>query len=92
MSELVPRVQRRLLRVSEAAEYLSATHSCVRRLIWGGHLPCVMLGRFVRIDRGDLDAFIQAHRSVLGPPGGPGSEILKQQRAGAQPRNPVGEV
>ncbi len=92
MSELAPRVRRRLLRVSEAAEYLSATHSCVRRLIWGGHLPVVMLGRFVRIDRADLDVFIMAHRSLLGPPGGPGSEILKLQRAGAPPRNPVEEV
>ncbi len=83
MSELGSPVLRRLLSVSEAATYLGLTPHGVRRLVWGGELPSVRVGRFVRIDRADLDAFVVARRSVAGPPGGPGSLILKQQRAGA---------
>ena len=77
MSELGPRVRQRLFRVNEAATYLGLTAHGVRRLLWAGELPSVRVGRFIRIDRADLDAFVMSRRVVKGRAGGPGSLILK---------------
>lgn len=51
-----------LLTVDEAAEYLTVTPRFVRRLIEERRIPKVKLGKFVRIHRDDLDAFIVAGR------------------------------
>lgn len=52
----------RLLSVVEAAAYLGVSAWHVRRLVWGGDLPAVRLGRLVRIDRADLDKFIDEQK------------------------------
>jgi excisionase family DNA binding protein len=52
----------RLLSVVEAAAYLGVSAWHVRRLVWGGDLPAVRLGRLVRLDRIDLDKFIDEQK------------------------------
>jgi excisionase family DNA binding protein len=48
-----------LLRVDEAAEILKIQADTVYRFIRRGVLPCVKLGRTVRIDREDLTRLIK---------------------------------
>jgi len=51
--------QQRLLRVRQAAEYLSICERSLWTLIKLGKIPSIRLGRSVRIDLCDLDAFIE---------------------------------
>ncbi len=51
--------QRRLLTILEAATALSISGLSVRRLITGGHLPCVRFNRRLRGDTKDLESFVQ---------------------------------
>lgn len=51
-----------LLTVEQAAEYLTVRESFVRRLIHEKRIPTVHLGRLVRLQTVDLDAFIAAGR------------------------------
>jgi excisionase family DNA binding protein len=78
-----------LLTVPQAAERLSMSPRSVQRLIQTGALPCIRLGRLVRIDPDDLTAMIKevkarvvtqeekpACRSLNAvPSGGSGSQI-----------------
>lgn len=48
-----------LLKVPQVAEQLAIVPFQVRRLIWKGELPCVRIGRAVRVKRQDLRAFIE---------------------------------
>ncbi len=52
------RVEKRLYRLPEAAEYLGRSEWSVRRMIWAGALPCVKHGRRVHVDVQDMEAFI----------------------------------
>lgn len=54
---------RRLLTVSEAAEYLGYTPAAARHMVAKGQLPCVRNGRTVRFDVTDLDRWIENHKS-----------------------------
>lgn len=55
--------KRRLLKLSEVAERLSASEREVQRMIDDGRLPSVKFGRrMVRVAEADLEAFIEAHR------------------------------
>jgi excisionase family DNA binding protein len=58
----------RLLSIWDAALYLGVAAWTVRRLVWRGELPSVPVGRCVRIDREDLDDFIQKQKSRNGEP------------------------
>lgn len=49
-----------LLTVDETAARLCLVAPYVRRLIQRGELPCVRIGRAVRVRRGDLAAFIDS--------------------------------
>jgi excisionase family DNA binding protein len=51
-----------LLDVSAAAAYLSTGVPFIRRLVRERRVPYVKLGRLVRFDPADLDAFIDAGR------------------------------
>ena len=51
---------RRLCSVEEAAEHLSVDVRFVRRLIAERRIRHVKVGRYVRFDRSDLDAFLAA--------------------------------
>jgi excisionase family DNA binding protein len=52
----------RLLSILEAAEFLNISSWQVRRLVWRGDLPAVRIGRLVRLDREDLDAYITSQK------------------------------
>ena len=57
---------RDLLTTKETAEILGVTPRTVMNYLRGG-LPCVKLGRTVRIMRADLDTWIASHRHSLLP-------------------------
>jgi excisionase family DNA binding protein len=52
----------RLLSIPEAAEFLNISSWQVRRLVWRGDLPSVRIGRLVRLDREDLDAYVASQK------------------------------
>lgn len=51
-----------LLTIEEAAERLSVTPRNIRHQIYLRRLPIVKVGRLVRIDERDLEAFIEDSR------------------------------
>jgi excisionase family DNA binding protein len=57
---------KRLLRVREAADYLSVSPWKLRRLAQDGHLPIVQAseGGAWRVDVRDLDSFIERHKTT----------------------------
>jgi excisionase family DNA binding protein len=52
----------RLMTAPEAAEYIGRTERAVRHMIASKALPVVRKGRSVRLDRKDLDTWIELHR------------------------------
>lgn len=56
----------RLLTLKQAAEELGVRLSMLRREIWEGRLPQVRIGRAVRIDRKDLEAWLERQK-IRGP-------------------------
>lgn len=53
----------RLLKISEAASYLSVSERSVWFLIQDGRLPSIHWNRTRRIDRDDIDRFIQQQKT-----------------------------
>ena len=51
-----------LLTVAQAGEYLGTGERFVRRLITERRIPYVKLGKYVRLQRSALDAFVDAGR------------------------------
>jgi excisionase family DNA binding protein len=59
---------RRLFSVDEAAEHLSVSVRFIRRLVAEWRIRHMKVGRYVRFDRTDLDAFVAAGvREALRP-------------------------
>jgi excisionase family DNA binding protein len=56
------RLEPRLLTVKEAAQYLARSEQAIRHLIFQRDLPVVRSGRNVRLDRRDLDRWIENNR------------------------------
>ena len=56
-----------LLTASQAGDYLQTGERFIRRLIAERRIPYVKLGKFVRVQRSALDAFIEAGRVPLTP-------------------------
>ena len=54
--------QKRLLNAAESGEYIGRTEQAVRHLIHQRDLPVVRKGRSVRIDRKDLDIWIENNK------------------------------
>lgn len=54
--------QRVVYGVKEAASYMSVTERFIRRLVLEGRIRYYKLGKFVRFEQADLDAFIDAGR------------------------------
>ena len=52
----------RLLTVKQAAEYIGRSESAMRHLIHNRDIPVVRKGRSVRIDRKDLDTWIENNK------------------------------
>jgi excisionase family DNA binding protein len=59
--------RRRLLDIAAAAERLSTSVRHVRRLVQERRIPVVRVGRLVRFDPVDIDAWLDAHRSSAEP-------------------------
>jgi len=57
-----PRAQQQLFDLHETARVLNVSAWTVRDLIWRGDLPSVRVGRLVRVDRRDVEAFIAKNR------------------------------
>jgi excisionase family DNA binding protein len=57
---------RQLLDTKAVATYLGVSDWTVRELYWRGDLTGVKIGRLVRFDREDLDAFIQRNKITNG--------------------------
>ena len=51
-----------LLTVGQAGEYLGTGERFIRRLVSQRRIPYVKLGKYVRLERSALDAFIEAGR------------------------------
>jgi len=56
----------RLLPLKQVAEELGLPLSALRTAIWNGELPQVRIGRSVRVDRRDLEAWLDRQK-VRGP-------------------------
>ncbi len=56
----------RLLTLKQAAEELGVKLATLRTAIWNGELPQVRIGRSVRVDRRDLEAWLERQK-VRGP-------------------------
>lgn len=54
---------KRMLSIVEVAEILGVSSRWVRRAIAAKQIPHVRLGRLVKIEAADLEAFVAAHRS-----------------------------
>ncbi len=65
--EMIPQ----LLRSTEAAAYLSISPRTLWTLTKRGDIPCVRIGRSVRYDRRDLEAWIQRAKESGTPPHAP---------------------
>lgn len=56
------RPERRWLRLKNIAEVLSVSEGMVRKLIRAGEIRAIYVGRFPRIEQGDLNEFIERRR------------------------------
>jgi excisionase family DNA binding protein len=56
------RLEPRLLTAAQAGEYISRSEQAVRHLIFQRDVPTVRNGRCVRIDRKDLDRWIENNK------------------------------
>jgi excisionase family DNA binding protein len=57
-------VEPRLLRVKEAATYLSCTVWFIRSLAWNRAVPHVVFGKRILFDRADLDRYLESQKKV----------------------------
>jgi excisionase family DNA binding protein len=58
-------IRTHLLTVEEAAERLGTSVRFIRRLRAERRLPFIKIGRHLRVDSGDLEAFVSAGREEL---------------------------
>jgi excisionase family DNA binding protein len=58
----------RLVDVNRAGEYLGVAAWTVREMCWRGDLPFCRVGRLVRLDLRDLDAWIESAKTQVGAP------------------------
>lgn len=56
----------RLLPLKQAAAELGLPVWALRRAIWDGELPQIRIGRAIRVDRNDLEAWLERQK-VRGP-------------------------
>ena len=73
-----------LLTVLQAAERLGTSPRFIRRLVAERRIAFAKLGKHVRIDAADLDAFVAAGRVAPAVP-----PSLRESRNSTSPREPV---
>lgn len=59
--------RRRLLDIDAVAEMLNTSVRHIRRLVHEHRIPVVRVGRLIRFDPVDLDAWLDEHRSSAEP-------------------------
>lgn len=74
-SEVETPVRQRLLTVQEAARYLSVSVSTLYGWVWQRRICFVKVGRALRFDPRDLEAYIAANKQH--PPQSSGSRIAR---------------
>ncbi len=55
--------KRQFLSLEEVAKLLNVNYQLVYRLVRAGELPAVRLGRVYRVDRNDLDDFLERSKT-----------------------------
>lgn len=55
---------RRLFTVQEAAQYLAVSASTLYGWVWQHRIPFIKLGRALRFDPADLNAFVEANKQL----------------------------
>ena len=55
----------KLLSIEEVAEILDLEYKTIYRLIRGGELPAARIGRVYRVNRADLEAFLERQKQVV---------------------------
>jgi excisionase family DNA binding protein len=51
-----------LLTIRSFADVLGISEKTARRLVWTGRIPCVRIGRVVRLDPADVSRFVAARK------------------------------
>lgn len=65
MALMDERLHQRLLRLREAAEYLGIGESTLRSWLRDGRIARIKMGHTVRVDRLDLDQYIERSRTRI---------------------------
>lgn len=86
----VPTVVGRLLTYQEAAQYLAITERLVRKLVETRQLPSVKVNSLVRLERGDLDGYIDDHRRPLRPVNSNAPSVHGRWQKSPSPATPLG--
>ncbi len=55
---------KRLYSLPEAAHYLGRTIWSMRELIWKGSIPIVREGKRIFVDKADMDAYVEKHKTT----------------------------
>lgn len=55
---------KRLYTLREAGHYMGRTVWSMRELVWAGKLPIVRDGKRIWVDKGDMDAYIEANKET----------------------------
>ena len=58
-------MQKRLLNVNEAAEYIGSTSGSIYQKVHNGKIPFIKIGRSVRFDIIELDEFIEQMKKEM---------------------------
>jgi excisionase family DNA binding protein len=53
-------MEKKLLTIKEACEYLNLSRATIYKLIKEGKLTPIKIGRSTRLDKSDLDAFVES--------------------------------
>jgi len=51
--------------VEEVADMLGVTYQLIYRLVRGGEIPAIRLGKLYRVSRADLDAYLERNKNGL---------------------------
>jgi len=60
-------MEKKLLTIKEACEYLNLSRATIYKLIKEGKLTPIKIGRSTRLDKSDLDAFVESMKKETKP-------------------------
>ena len=62
--------EKEFMSLEEVAELLGVNYQLIYKLVRSGELPAVRVGRVYRVQRGDLDAYIERSKTAAAAAGG----------------------